>query len=235
MRPRLMGLAGWIIGWGIRLLFRSQRMKLVFAREGTSPYDKGGPEQFLFCVWHENLLFGTHARKSHRASALVSRHRDGSLLDGALQVMGLTTVRGSSSRGGTQAVREMIEITRSRHVAISPDGPRGPRRRLKEGIVFLSSRTGCAIVPCSAATTRPLVIRGRWTDLVLPKPFSRTWVFFGEPIHVPAGIKRDGIEEYTRIVQQAMDDLTDLAASHGSGPFLDRWATTDEEPVAKAA
>ncbi len=129
----------------------------------------------------------------------------------------------------------MIENTRSRHVAISPDGPRGPRRRLKEGIVFLASRTGCAIVPCSAATTRPLVIRGRWTDLVLPRPFARTWVFFGEPIRVPAGIKRDGIEEYTRIVQQAMDDLTDLAARHGRGPLPDRWATTDEEVVAKAA
>ncbi len=230
-----MMLAGWIVGWGIRLLFRSQRLKLVFAREGTSPYDKEGPEQFLFCVWHENLLFGTHARRSHRASALVSQHRDGSLLEGALQVMGLTTVRGSSTRGGTQAVREMIEVTRTRHVAISPDGPRGPRRRLKEGVVFLASRTGCAIVPCSAATTRPLVIRGRWTDLVLPRPFARTWVFFGEPIHVPAGVRRDGIEEYTRIVQEAMDDLTALAATHGSGPLPDHRSSSNEKPLAEAA
>ena len=96
-------------------------------------------------------------------------------------------------------------------MAITPDGPRGPRRVLKEGVVYLASRTGLPVVPVACTASRTFLIRGSWTDMVVPFPFGRTWMIYGDPIHVPSKIGRDELADYVRLVQQAVEDLNEHA------------------------
>ena len=133
--------------------------------------------------------------------------------------MGMAIVRGSSSRGGTRALRQAIEITRTLHMAITPDGPRGPRRVLKEGVVYLASRTGVSIVPVACASNHTVLVRGSWTDMIVPLPFGRTWMVYGDPIHVPPKIRREELARYTREVQQAVEDLNDRAVELSGAPM----------------
>jgi len=201
------------LGWMLRCLFLTQRLTVVPLREGVSPHQRDLAERFLFCGWHEQLIFGGFAGRSYDLSAMVSQHRDGALVAGAFSAMGMTIVRGSSSRGGTRALRQAIDVTRTRHMAITPDGPRGPRRVLKEGVVYLASRTGLSIVPVACASNHTFLIRGSWTDMILPLPFGRTWMLYGDPIPVPPKIGREQLAEYAGLVQQAVEDLNEHAVA----------------------
>lgn len=219
LRSRLAFFAGWTLGWIVRCLFLTQRLKVVALCEGVSPYNKHLDKRYLYCGWHEQLLFGGCAGRSYDLSAIVSQHRDGALAAGALAAMGMAIVRGSSSRGGTRALRQAIEITRTLHMAITPDGPRGPRRVLKEGVVYLASRTGVSIVPVACASNHTFLVRGSWTDMIVPLPFGRTWMVYGDPIHVPPKIRREELARYTREVQQAVEDLNDRAVELSGTPM----------------
>ena len=108
-------------------------------------------------------------------------------------------------------MRQALEVTKTRHMAITPDGPRGPRRVLKEGVVFLASRTGRAVVPVACTSNHTFLVRGSWTDMIVPLPFGRTWMIYGEPIVVPPKIGRDELAKYTRDVQRAVEDLNEYA------------------------
>jgi len=223
---RLAFAAGWVLGWSIRFLYLTQRLMVVTAVEGGCPYVRDPEQLYLFCGWHEQLLFGGFAGRSRMLSALISQHRDGELVAGAFHAMGMVLVRGSSSRGGSRALRQAIEVTRTRHMAITPDGPRGPRRVLKEGVVYLASRTGLPVVPVACTADRTFLVRGSWTDMIVPFPFGRTWMFYGEPIHVPAKIGREELAEYTRKVQQAVVDLNQHAVDV-TGVAMPEYETRD--------
>ena len=211
VRSRLAFAAGWMMGWLVRGPFRTQRLTVLAFKEGGTPYEPELTERYLFCGWHEQLLFGGFAGRSRYLSAMISQHRDGALVAGSFSAMGMAIVRGSSSRGGTRALRQALEVTKTRHMAITPDGPRGPRRILKEGVVYLASRTGLAVVPVACTSNHTFLVRGSWTDMIVPLPFGRTWMIYGEPIVVPPKIGRDELAKYTRDVQRAVEDLNEYA------------------------
>ncbi|MGH7201736.1 MAG: lysophospholipid acyltransferase family protein, partial [Planctomycetaceae bacterium] len=154
--PFLTRWAALVAVTAFRLLFATCRCVFRTARPGTSPHDTGSAERYLYCAWHDSLLLPVFARKAppRTAAGLVSRHQDGSFLAEAMKRMGILPVRGSTSRGGAQAVRQMLDVAQERHIVITPDGPRGPRRRLKNGIVFLASHSGRKIIPTAYACTR---------------------------------------------------------------------------------
>ena len=104
-------------------------------------------------------------------------------------------------------MRQMLEAAADYNIVIATDGPRGPRRVVKEGIVFLASQSGRPIVPVAFAARRAIRPRGRWTDLVIPVPFTKAYCGAGAPIHVPQGLPRNELEPYRAQVQQGMDDL----------------------------
>jgi hypothetical protein len=196
-----------------RALFRTCRV--VTLPEGALwriGYEEQQPSEFfLYSIWHDLLLFPIFARRSNHMAALVSGHRDGSYLAETMRLLDIATVRGSSTRGGVRAVRELIAGAEDRHISITPDGPRGPRRRMKSGIVYLASRTGRAIIPTGYSASRHFSIRGSWTDLRAPLPGSKVFLLGGEPIRVPPDLSRSGIKHYTKIVQREMDQLADVA------------------------
>jgi lysophospholipid acyltransferase (LPLAT)-like uncharacterized protein len=190
-----------------QLLFRTLRREFHEETSGTNPYIISGDERFLYCVWHDSIIVPIFAGKHSCSSALVSRHQDGSYVEGLLRIVGITSVRGSSKHSGASAVRQLMTTAKDRHIVITPDGPRGPRRKMHNGIVFLASHTGRAIVPTAYDCKRSWRIKGSWTDLLIPKPFTKMFLMAGKPVEVPPDISREEVTRYTALVQDEMDRL----------------------------
>lgn len=224
----LIRLLARVIALVSRVLFRTLRIDVRPAVPGASPYEDSGEVKHLYCIWHDAILCAIFGGRSVSMAALVSTHGDGSYVADALDCVNITPIRGSSGRRGAAALREMMEAARGKDITIATDGPRGPRRLVKDGIVFLASQTGRAIVPVAVAAQSAWRPRGRWTDLVVPKPYSRLMVLGGTPITVPAGLSREQIAQYRNLVQQSMDELSARAEVElrGSGSPV----TTADEP-----
>ncbi len=196
-----------MIAFSCRVLFLTVRREMIVIHPGTSPYEDSKDEKFLYCIWHDNILGPSFCGRSVKMAALTSLHGDGAIVATLLECVGITPIRGSSSRGGAAAVRGMMQAARDMDITIATDGPRGPRRQVKEGIVYLASQTGRPIVPVAISASRAWHVRGRWTDLLVPKPFSKVWLLAGALIFVPSGLSRDEMTAYRDKVQQGMDDL----------------------------
>ncbi len=220
-----------------RGLFASTRIEILAAQPGLSPYEDSGDQKCLYCIWHDAILGPIFGGRCVDMAALVSLHGDGSYVADALECVGITPIRGSSSRGGAAAVREMLDAARDKDIAIATDGPRGPRRKVKYGIVYLASQTGRPIVPTAFSARRAWRVRGRWTDLLIPKPFTKIWLIGGEPIFVPSGLSREELSVHRDKVQLAMDELTARAdrLADGSGSGSSIRGDIDVEDIRRAA
>jgi lysophospholipid acyltransferase (LPLAT)-like uncharacterized protein len=199
-------LAARLIVGSLRIIFATCR-KQYAPFPGTNAYDAAIRNRFLYSVWHDLLVFPLFVDKPHHMSALVSKHQDGSYLSESMHLLNVEPYRGSTNRGGAQAVRQLLDVVDRKHITITPDGPRGPRHVLKDGIVFLASRTGQAIVPMACGCRRGFRIKGSWTDMLIPLPFTTVYGSLGRPIHVPPDLSRQQLAEYTARVQQGMEQL----------------------------
>lgn len=219
IRSRLLSrLGAHLVVLVFRSLFRTLRVEYRSEEFSIVSRLKDASIPSLFCVWHDSILLGIFGPRGHRiAAALVSRHQDGGFLADALDIVGMIPIRGSASRGGAASMRQMIRATENLHIVITPDGPRGPRRTMKDGIVYLASRTGRPILPTASAASRCWRIRGNWTDLMIPKPFSTVYFLAAAPIHVPRAASRAELERYEQIVQQEMDRLYAMADTIEAG------------------
>lgn len=191
-----------------RTLFRTLKLRFTEADPSVNPYTGDGPA-VIYSVWHDAACYPIFAGRHQRTVALVSKHQDGSLLASGLAMCDIGLVRGSSSRAGASAMREMIDLPADRNIVMTPDGPRGPRRRTKLGMVFLAAHTGRPIVPTGFAATRDWKIPGSWTNLSIPKPFSTVYIMTGEPIPVPRDASREAMAAIETQVQIEMDRLTE--------------------------
>ncbi|MBW3543519.1 MAG: lysophospholipid acyltransferase family protein [Planctomycetes bacterium] len=214
----IISLLARVIVVGLRLLFLTCRRRTRLEVEGIDPTRDTGDRRYLYSIWHDQILLPIFL-KPRNSAGLVSRHQDGSWVADLLRLTGIKPIRGSSRRGGTEAMRQMLDAARDLHIVITPDGPRGPRREMKPGIVFLASHSGRTIVPVTFSCRRAWRIRGNWTDLLIPKPFTRIYAIGGEPLQVPLDLSRAGLEQFTARLQAEMDRLQ---------AEVDRWAAGDE-------
>lgn len=164
-----------------------------------------GPAIFLF--WHEYIPFLFHLRGHCRVAMLLSQHQDAEWLAQAARHMGFGTIRGSTNRGGLAALRELFERGRVSNLTITPDGPRGPRRRMAPGAVFVASRLGIPLVPVGLAYERPWRL-STWDRFAVPRPGTRARGIAGPRMYVPADLDRAGIEAYRQYVEQVLNMLT---------------------------
>lgn len=219
----------------LRLLFATCPKRFVIS-PGTNAYDPDLAERFLYCVWHDVLLFPMLMGQAHHMSGLTSKHQDGSFLAEAFRLLKIAPFRGSTSRGGAQAVRQLLEAADKLHITITPDGPRGPRRQMKEGIVFLASRTGKGIVPMAFGCRRGFRIRGTWTDMLIPFPFTTTFVIADEPIRLSKELTREELDAAVQQVQSTMDRLyarlDDLVAGRTSAAVAENSAPIPQRNAA---
>jgi len=164
---------------------------------------------YLFMCWHECLLPLLWCHRRQAIAIVVSEAREGQYLADFAERIGYRLVRGSSTRGATRALIGAVKELRAGHtVAFTPDGPRGPRRELKPGVVAAAQRGGGVIVPLHAAANRAWRL-GSWDRFLIPKPFARIRVAYGVPFTVGPG--RDGVAEGCRSAKAALEELTRTA------------------------
>jgi hypothetical protein len=179
--PAVYAAVGWT-GWlAVRAWLGTLRLRVFFEDPTTHPTE--GTQRCIYALWHETLLFPTWLFSHCNIRVLISRHRDGEYITRIVQRLGYEVIRGSTTRGAVPALREIMRG--DKHLAITPDGPRGPRRVLQQGTAYLAARTGMPIVPVGTALSRAWRARS-WDQFVLPKPFARAACYLGPPIHVPA-------------------------------------------------
>jgi lysophospholipid acyltransferase (LPLAT)-like uncharacterized protein len=178
--------------------------------------DFQGPVICMF--WHEYILAPFFLRAHCNIAMLLSRHRDAEWLAQAARLMGYDTVRGSTKRGGDVALRELFQKSRSMNLAMTPDGPRGPRRRLASGCIFAASKLGIPLVILGVGYDRPWRL-GTWDRFAVPRPFSRVRIVIGPRIWIPPNLNRREIGRYRKRVEGISNQLTGEA---------ERWAESGE-------
>jgi lysophospholipid acyltransferase (LPLAT)-like uncharacterized protein len=193
-----------------RLLGRSLRIRLDGATSLFDRWQRG--EQVIVAFWHDRLLVMPLLARAP-VCILVSQHRDGEIATRALRTWGIHTVRGSATRGAVVGFLRLLDAyRRGDNLAVIPDGPRGPRHRVKPGVIRLAKRTGAAIVPVTYAASPAVRLRS-WDRLIVPLPFARVEVLCGEPITVPPQVRRDELESHRRVLEQRLNELTREAES----------------------
>jgi hypothetical protein len=181
----------WVVANTLRLLAATLRYRINGGRGPAKLPD----EPVIFALWHNRLglcmkvyesFVRPHYQHDHLA-ALISASRDGAFLAAILQNFGVQPVRGSSSRRGAQALLELASwAERGYDLAVTPDGPRGPRYVVQEGVMALAQVTGLPIIPYSCQLGWKIRVKS-WDGFQIPLPFSHCEMTFGEPIHVPRG------------------------------------------------
>ena len=189
--------------------------KVEFGDPEVDPVDPGYRGAKIYVFWHENILMPLYLRGHANISMLLSRHWDANILDRVARMMGFGVVRGSTFHGGSAALRELAERAARGNLTITPDGPRGPRRRLAAGCVFLASTLGIPIVAMGMGYDRPWRV-GTWDRFAIPRPWSRARGVVSRAIAVPPDLDRDGIERHRVGVERLLTHLSDEAEA---------WAT----------
>ena len=169
-----------------------------------------GQPRAIYTTWHEYLLLPLYVCARSNTCFLLSRSSDGQLLSAALRHFEITEVSGSVAKGGIKALRGLIRAAKRQNLGLIPDGPRGPRRYVKPGLIYLAARTGLPIVPMGFAYDRPLRLKS-WDRFALPRPFSRAASVAGAPITVPADVTKYTIERYRSLVEERLEEAIRLA------------------------
>jgi lysophospholipid acyltransferase (LPLAT)-like uncharacterized protein len=198
-----------LVTWGLRLL--SVTLRPVHVQQHFKRRVWSGGTPVVLALWHGRMLYLVYLYRRQRFTILVSRSRDGEFVSRILQRFGAHVTRGSSSRGGAQALLEMARHIRSGyHAAVTPDGPRGPRYKVQPGIVALAQQTGAAILPVTYSARWKKVLRS-WDGFVVPLPFSRVVVIYGEPIYVPAHASPAVFQAKRQEVEMSLRQITEMA------------------------
>jgi lysophospholipid acyltransferase (LPLAT)-like uncharacterized protein len=178
--------------------------------------------RYIYAFWHEGLMLPAYRFGGEHSYALISEHADGELIAQVCRHLGFQTVRGSTTRNGAAAVRQLLKLPGPFRLGVTPDGPRGPRRQVQPGLVYLSSRLGVPIVPAGFGYERPWRARS-WDRFAIPRPFSRAACVTAAPIQVPPDAGRDVLERYRGHVESVLLHVTEAA---------ERWAEDRVRPEA---
>lgn len=224
--PALIKAAGWLGTQVVRAVVRTLRFEYRALGPPVMPPQPPPEPRSLYLLWHETLLLPLTRFACPDVSTLVSKHADGQLLATVVRTLGLTPVFGSTNRGGMQAVRGIIrDVTGCRHLAITPDGPRGPRRVVQPGAIFLAAKTGLVVAPLGVAYYRPWRLRS-WDRFAVPVPCTRAKVVSGRTFPIPSKVRTDDLEQHRLAAQAELDRLTRIA---------EHWAETNNFPAAVRA
>lgn len=173
--------------------------------ENVEQFNNAG-KPWIYGIWHNNALISVWILRLEEVTAMVSNSKDGEIIAKAIELFGNPIIRGSSSKGAMQAAQQaMRTLQKNNALAITPDGPRGPKYELQEGILYLAALTNTPIIPFHIEGSRQWEFNS-WDKMKLPKPFSVVHLHYGEPVHVSSEqMRSDEDKLITRQrVEQAM-------------------------------
>jgi hypothetical protein len=194
----------------LRNLFRSLRMSYV-GHEVLDRLIHVEGRRVMAAFWHGRLLMMPFAHPEVSWAVMVSRHPDGEVISQVAERFGIRAVRGSSREAGGVAVRGMVRASRrGYHLAITPDGPLGPREQVKTGTVELARLAGTPIIPVAFAASHGRFQRS-WDRLLIPYPFGRGVFVYGEPVVVSPTAGPEEVEKARGILEERLRQVTALA------------------------
>lgn len=200
------GLAGLLSAHALRAWMSTHEYRSYFYDPANDPR-LGTAQPRIYVFWHEYILAPLYLRGHCDLVMLLSRHRDAEILSRVAHHMGFGCIRGSSNKGSAAALLAMKSRGKNSHITITPDGPRGPRRQMASGAIFLAAKTGMPIVPMGFGMSFPKRASS-WDQFAMPWPFSRVRCVIGPTVSIPADLTRDGIEDARRHMEKLMNELT---------------------------
>jgi lysophospholipid acyltransferase (LPLAT)-like uncharacterized protein len=159
----------------------------------------------ILSIWHANVLYSPYFHRGKNVAVLISESKDGDFINQVVHRFGNTSIRGSSSKGGSKALKGMIaHLKQGLSVAFTPDGPRGPALLVQPGLIAAAQITQAPIVPFHYECTRQWILEKSWDKHRIPKPFATVVISYGEPIFIPRSLSETEFEEQRLIVETAM-------------------------------
>ena len=200
---RLVGILGKLF---VDILFSTTKIERTGYEKASKVISSKG---FIFALWHSRILLFSYVYKWLNAVILVSRSEDGEIIARILQHQGQETIRGSTSKGGLRALASMIKKLKEkkRVGVVIPDGPRGPKFKVQPGVITLAKKTGYPIVPVSCSAKK-IKVFSSWDRFIIPFPFTKCRLVYGEPLYVPENIDKDGEKQYVIRLEEELCRIT---------------------------
>jgi len=190
----------------LSLLLRSYRVEII----GKEIEDRVRKDysSFICAFWHQRFLYLLNHFRDCEARVMISYSRDGEMIAKAVEGFGIIPIRGSSSKGRVSSFREVVEVIKNGgSVGIAPDGPKGPAYRVKLGIIQIAKQAGVPIVPVTVGAEKRWCFNS-WDRFIVPKPFSRVCVKYGEPIFVEVNSSNEVLELKRKELEERLLALT---------------------------
>jgi hypothetical protein len=194
------------------ILGKTARIKII----GKDNYEnlRKQKKSFIFIVWHGRMFLPVYLHRNEGIKPLISLSQNGEIASQIVKLLGYYPIRGSSSRGGKGALKEMCEeLENYAELAIIPDGPKGPRRILKPGCIYLAQKTGAYLVPISYSCSRKIFLKS-WDKFLLFPPFSKCIVLYGKPIKVKKNLNKKELENIREKIEEILIELDNQADSY---------------------
>lgn len=221
VNPIVAKVGGALAAMGLRAYMSTLDYKVAYYDPTVDPVQPGYAGQKIYVFWHENIMFPIYLRGHCNLAMLLSRHRDADVLSEVATRLGFEFVRGSSFRGGAGAILAMLRKSEQMNLTITPDGPRGPRRTLAQGPVYLASKLAMPLVLMGFGYDRPWRMN-TWDHFAVPRPYSRARAVISPGITLPPDLDRDGVEHYRQQMERLLNRLTCEAEA---------WATSGTRKV----
>jgi lysophospholipid acyltransferase (LPLAT)-like uncharacterized protein len=208
------GTVGAVVVAAVSATLRVRRVGrgLLGRARGTSPNGR-----VLFAFWHSRLLALVQTHSYMGAAVMVSMSRDGEMITRAIRPLGFSSVRGSATRGGVRAALELAARGRAgSDLALTVDGPKGPKERVKVGVAIVASRSGLPVVPVAAGLSRKWTAAS-WDSFQVPMPFARCVIVYGEPISVAPWTDEKDLTSSCREIEEGIRATCEKADSLAVG------------------
>lgn len=206
---------GNLLAFGIKAWMRTLDARIACYEPLMDPAVAGFQGPAIYVIWHEYLALPPTNRRGCDVTMLLSQHRDAHWLTEVIKHFGFKTVRGSSTRGGVKAILQFAREYRGTSLVITPDGPRGPRRELTTGCIYIAGLLGMPIVPLGCGFDRPWRNQRSWDKFAIPRPSSRARLVLGPAIRVPRKLDKDELESQRKYIETILHHVTDES---------ERWA-----------
>lgn len=205
----------WIAAGVFGILYLTYRFTVLDDQGAKAARALHPNSQAAVAIWHRNSIGCLLSYAHKRMAILVSLSFDGTVIAYVAKFFGIHSARGSSSRGGMEAFKQLLRFHKEGYdLGITVDGPRGPIYKVKPGIIAAASRTGMPILPFAAIAENEWVLHKAWDSFRVPKPFTRIFQVYGDPIVVPKTTDAKDFQKIAEEVESALMDLEKRVKDH---------------------
>jgi lysophospholipid acyltransferase (LPLAT)-like uncharacterized protein len=216
----------------IKILMLTCRIEKIEGEKTLKGAISRSAGRLIYVIWHQRIFVAVQVLGGQNITAMVSQSRDGEFAARTARAFGLKDVRGSSTRGGLNALKELIKrIKEGANGGMIADGPLGPARVAKKGVVVLARDSGVPIVPVAWGVDRCWVLNS-WDRFIIPKPFAHLIFCYLDPIWVPASVIGDELEKYRKLVEDELNQGNSFCDVYFG---VERpWRKAEKNPVQNA-